>query len=103
MSVITAKAEFAFDAPAQYSPQRAPGYAPDYAPRTIATHHAPTAPRGLRARLAGAAQWLAEQPRRRAVINELATLSDHELADIGLARGDLNRVFDRGFAAGRAA
>ena len=45
-----------------------------------------------------AAQWLIDLPRRRAVINELDALSDHELADIGLDRGDVARVFDRGFA-----
>ena len=42
-------------------------------------------------------QWLMDMPRRRAVINELDALSDHELADIGLARGDVRRVFDRSF------
>jgi uncharacterized protein YjiS (DUF1127 family) len=40
-------------------------------------------------------------PRRRAVINELDALSDHELADIGLARVDVPRVFDRDFVSSR--
>ena len=42
-------------------------------------------------------RWLAEMPRRRAVLDELGRLSDHELADIGLTRGDLPRVFDPSF------
>ena len=41
-------------------------------------------------------------PRRRAVLDELSMLSDHELADIGLSRVDLGRVFDPSFAAERA-
>lgn len=49
-----------------------------------------------------AVQWLLEMPRRRAVINQLDSLSDHELADIGLARADVPRVFDRGFGVSRA-
>ena len=54
---------------------------------------------GLVARLAG---WIGEMPRRRAVLSELSALSDHELADIGLARGDLARVFDPEFAHSRS-
>ncbi len=34
----------------------------------------------------------------RAAANELASLSDRELADIGLNRGDLGRVLDPEFA-----
>ena len=58
---------------------------------------------GLFARLGGVVRWFLELPRRRAVINELAALSDHELADIGLNRAELEMVFDRQFAASRAA
>ncbi len=47
--------------------------------------------------------WFNEALRRRAVTNELAMLSDHELADIGLSRGDIPRVFDRAFVATRSA
>jgi uncharacterized protein YjiS (DUF1127 family) len=36
-------------------------------------------------------------PERRAAYERLRTLSDRELADIGLARGDIARVFDPGF------
>ena len=64
---------------------------------------APRRHAALLARLAAAAQWLAQMPRRRAVVDELARLSDHELADIGLTRTDLPRVFDPAFAASRSA
>ena len=50
-----------------------------------------------------ALNWLLDLPRRRAVIAELSSLSDHELADIGLCRSDLGRVFDPAFAAQRSA
>jgi uncharacterized protein YjiS (DUF1127 family) len=46
-------------------------------------------------------QWIVEIPKRRAVMDELSALSDHELADIGLTRGDLPLVFDPAFAAER--
>jgi len=58
---------------------------------------------GLFARLGAALRWLAEMPKRRAVLDELSMLSDHELADIGLNRGELPRVFDPSFAADREA
>ena len=37
---------------------------------------------------------IAEYPRRRRVMDELSMLTDRELADIGLTRGDISRVFD---------
>jgi len=40
--------------------------------------------------------------RRRAVLDELSSLSDRELADIGLNRAELSRVFDPRFAEARA-
>lgn len=57
---------------------------------------------GLITRVAGAITWLAGLPRRRSVLAELSNLSEHELADIGLTRGELGRVFDADFAAERA-
>ncbi|MBV9735759.1 MAG: DUF1127 domain-containing protein [Acidisphaera sp.] len=45
---------------------------------------------------------IAEAPARRAVVNELSTLSDRELADIGLARSEVRRVFDDAFVASRS-
>lgn len=56
---------------------------------------------GFAARFAAIVRWLADMPRRQAVIEELSALSDHELSDIGLTRGDLSRVFDRQFTAER--
>ena len=38
---------------------------------------------------------------RRAVLNELTQLSDRDLADIGLSRADLHRVFEPEFAQAR--
>ena len=57
--------------------------------------------RGAGASFARAVQWLIELPRRHAVIQELSVLSDHELADIGLSRNELNRVFEPHFVADR--
>ncbi len=59
--------------------------------------------RSLIQRLALATKWIMELPRRRALLNELSTLTDHELADIGLSRGELGRVFDPAFVAQRDA
>ena len=56
----------------------------------------------LASRVAGAFRRLLEIPRRRAVIDELATLTDRELADIGLTRDSLSEVFNPEFAAARA-
>ena len=48
--------------------------------------------------LAKALEW----QRQRAVMQEMAMMSDHELSDIGLSRADLTRVFDPTFAADHA-
>jgi uncharacterized protein YjiS (DUF1127 family) len=45
---------------------------------------------------------LAEWHRRRAVMYELAMLTDRELSDIGLSRYDLPHVFDPAFVAEHA-
>ncbi len=53
--------------------------------------------------LSNVAARIADLPRRQAVKAELAMLSDRELADIGLSRAELGRVFDPSFAARRNA
>ena len=53
------------------------------------------------ARLGAAVRWIANLPARRSVMDELNALTDHELADIGLTRNELGRVFDPNFAARR--
>lgn len=57
---------------------------------------------GLFSRIQSMLAGLAALPRRRAVIDELNMLTDRELADIGLSRAELGRVFDPGFQARRA-
>lgn len=58
---------------------------------------------GLAAMAQGVKTWVARQ----ATLTEMGAMSDRELADIGLTRGDLPRVFDAEFVAdhnrGRAA
>jgi uncharacterized protein YjiS (DUF1127 family) len=67
---------------------------------TYVPHSEPTS-RGLFARIGMAIRWLADLPRRQAALDELASLSEHELADIGLTRTDLPRLFDPEFVAER--
>ena len=47
---------------------------------------------GIVMRLSG---WLGEQRRYRQTINELSALTDRELEDIGLSRGDIENVAQR--------
>ena len=88
MTAQFAKDQVSFFAPASVSTAAPALYAP--------------AGKGLASRLQAVAAWIAEALRRRAVINELSELTDRELADIGLARGEIGRVFDADFAATRA-
>ena len=43
----------------------------------------------------------AEWQHRRAIMQEMAMMTDHELSDIGLSRSDIARVFDPAFVASR--
>ncbi len=49
----------------------------------------------LASRIAGSLRWVAEYPRRMAVMDELQRLSDRELNDIGLTRSEVRSVFTR--------
>lgn len=84
MNARVPQSDLTFVVPTAFSPTNAPAYAPR--PRN-----------GLVARLAAVLQMVADAPRRRAALNELSALSDHELSDIGLSRSDLPRVFDPKF------
>jgi uncharacterized protein YjiS (DUF1127 family) len=53
--------------------------------------------RGIGRFLATLGTTLLEFPERRATFERLRALSDRELADIGLSRSDLARVFDPDF------
>lgn len=53
--------------------------------------------------LRSAAIFIVTFPQRRAVFEQLNALSDRELADIGLTRGDLVHVFDEDFVRAREA
>lgn len=57
---------------------------------------------GLFKRIGAVLRWIAEMPARRSVMDELSTLTDRELADVGLSRSELTRVFDPEFSARRA-
>lgn len=59
------------------------------------------APHSLAQRIGGFVSGLLEMPRRRAVLDELSSLSDRELSDIGLNRHELGRVFDPRFVEAR--
>jgi uncharacterized protein YjiS (DUF1127 family) len=59
------------------------------------------ASKGFFAMLRSAARWVAELPERDAAISELSALSDRELADIGLSRADVPRIFEPDFKPSR--
>ncbi len=67
----------------------------DESPTQIVKSHRSRIVGWLAGRLASLAEWR----HRRAVIMEMALMTDHELSDIGLSRCDLPRVFDPAFAA----
>ncbi len=50
-------------------------------------------------RVLAAIRWVAHWPSRQQTFEALDSLSDRELADIGLTRGEIGRVFDADFVA----
>lgn len=54
-------------------------------------------------RLADGMAYALATPRRRRTVAELSSLTDRELADIGLTRGDVSIVFTPGFITERRA
>jgi uncharacterized protein YjiS (DUF1127 family) len=84
MSALTSKSQFAFELPnltyVDASLEEAQLRAPV----------APAKPRGFSALIAAFRAW----HERQSAINELELMTDRELADIGLSRGDVHRVFD---------
>lgn len=86
MSAPIAKSQFAFELPNL-----------TYVDTSLeeANLRAPVAPRkrhGLSALLAAFAAWR----EKRATVRELEAMSDRDLADIGLNRADIGRIFDAG-------
>lgn len=65
------------------------------APAVQGTEAAPAQRSGLALFVANAVRYVVEFPRRQAVLDELSRLTDRELADIGLHRGELKQVFAR--------
>jgi uncharacterized protein YjiS (DUF1127 family) len=50
---------------------------------------------GLFRLVVDAVRWVVTWPRRQAVLDELSRLTDRELNDIGLNRGEIRAVFSR--------
>ena len=76
----------------------------DYDPTPLPTARA--ASRGLLREIGDGLAFVAQSIRnwsaRQATLSEMGMMSDRELADIGLSRGDVPRVFDADFAADHA-
>lgn len=71
--------------------------------QTVAPAQAAPAPTvSIARRAADAIAYVIAFPRRRMAMAELASLTDRELADIGLSRSELRQVFKREFLAQRA-
>jgi uncharacterized protein YjiS (DUF1127 family) len=77
---------------------------PDYDPTPLPALDAaaPSLGRRIGDKLAFVAGRVRTFVARRATMNDMAQMSDRELADIGLTRSDLPRVFDADFAADHA-
>jgi uncharacterized protein YjiS (DUF1127 family) len=99
MSAPLAKTDFVFRLSATQS-YIGPDYDPPAAPIVR------PAPRGLGRAIADGMAFLASKfgawANRQTTMAEMGSMSDRELADIGLNRGDLPRVFDADFVADHA-
>ncbi|HTC08009.1 MAG TPA: DUF1127 domain-containing protein [Acetobacteraceae bacterium] len=106
MSAPLAKSDFVFKLStsrsyigSDYDPAQAEAQAPQAAPHGLGRAIAD----GLAFLVAGVRSWAGRQ----VTLAEMDSMSDRELADIGLTRSDLPRVFDADFVAdhtrGRAA
>lgn len=84
MSALTSKSQFAFELPNLTYVDASLEEAQFRAPAEVSK------PRGFGAWTATFRAWREKQ----AAISELEMMSDRELADIGLSRGDVHRVFD---------
>jgi len=87
MSALTSKSQFAFELPNLTYIDASLEEANFRAPAV------PSRPHGLSAWIAAFRAWREKQ----VAINELEMMSDRELADIGLNRADVHRVFDDAF------
>ncbi len=101
MSAPLAKSDFVFKLStsrsyigSDYDPAQAQVQAPQAAPRGLGRAVAD----GLAFLVAGVRSWAGRQ----VTLAEMDSMSDRELADIGLTRSDLPRVFDAGFVADHA-
>jgi uncharacterized protein YjiS (DUF1127 family) len=87
MSSLTTKSQFAFELPnltyIDASVEEA----------NFVARGAPSKPHGLRTLIAAFSLWR----EKHAAISEMEMLSDRELADIGLNRSDVHRVFDQSY------
>jgi uncharacterized protein YjiS (DUF1127 family) len=98
MSAPLAKSDFVFKLSTSRSYIGA-----DYDPAPVQVQVAQPAPRGLGRALADGLAFVVAGVRgwssRQVTLAEMDSMSDRELADIGLTRSDLPRVFDADFVA----
>lgn len=101
MSAPLAKSDFVF----KLSTSRS-YIGPDYDPAPAQVQVSGAAPRGLGRAIADGLAFVVAKVRawasRQVTLTEMGGMSDRELADIGLNRGDLPRVFDEDFVADHA-
>jgi len=99
MSAPLAKSDFVFKLATSRSYIDA-----DYDPAPVAYEQ--SAPRGVLGQIGSGLAFVVQNVKtwanKQATLSEMHTMSDRELSDIGLNRGDLPRVFDADFAVDHA-